>query len=219
MKKIIFILLAFSILSFQSVKSEDFYIEGQVNYSKIDDIETSTYSDTIDGDVIVGKLTNDYDYDTGYGYEIGIKNVSDSNFRIGYSYGQSKIKLKTLTVSGTINGDAGSESYTPAQLSAVGLNFDNDIKSYSINVYYDLETNRSFTPYVGAGLGEADIQNATDKELLTSVYLGGRHSVNEQMYVGVKGIYSMIDGPTDQLGLSYKDITQTTVSLIVGYNF
>lgn len=219
MKKIIFILLAFSILSFQGVKSEGFYIEGQANYSKIDDIETSTYSDTIDGDVIVGKLTNDYDYDTGYGYEIGIKNVSDSNFRIGYSYGQSKIKLKTLTVSGTVNGTAGSESYTPAQLSAVGLNFDNDIKTYSINVYYDLETNGSFTPYVGAGLGEADIQNATDKELLTSVYLGGRHSVNEQMYVGVKGVYSMIDGPTDQLGLSYKDITQTTVSLIVGYNF
>jgi len=68
-------------------------------------------------------------------------------------------------------------------------------------------------------LGQVDIQNAKDKELSKSLYLGGRHSVNDQMYVGVKGAYTMIDGPSDSLGISYEDITQKTVSLIVGYNF
>ena len=120
---------------------------------------------------------------------------------------------------GTVDGVAGSLSITPADWSTVGVSFDNDVKSYSLNAYYDFKTNRTFTPYVGVGLGQADIENANDKEVSQSLYLGGRHSVNDQMYVGLKGAYTMIDGPTDKLGLSYDDITHKSVSLIVGYNF
>jgi len=39
------------------------------------------------------------------------------------------------------------------------------------------------------------------------------------MYLGIKGAYTMIDGPSDKLGLTYDDITQKSLSLIVGYNF
>jgi len=220
MKKLLILLFTFSLLGFQSVKSEEFYIEGQVNYHQVDDVDTSSYSDTINGEVIVGKLTNEYDTDIGLGFEVGAKNVSNSNLRIGLSYSETKIELTKLTVSGTVDGVAGSASYTPAQVSdAVGASFDNDIKSYSLNAYYDLETNGTFTPYVGVGLGQVDIENANDKELSKSLYLGGRHSVNDQMYVGLKGAYTMIDGPSDKLGLTYKDITQKSLSLIVGYNF
>ena len=219
MKKLVILLFTFSLLGLQTVKSEEFYIEGQVNYSQVDDVDTSSYSDTINSQVIVGKLTNEYDSDIGLGFEVGAKNVSNSNLRIGLSYSETKIELTKLTVSGTVDGVAGSASYTPAQVSAVGVSFDNDVKSYSLNAYYDLETNGTFTPYVGVGLGQVDIENANDKELSKSLYLGGRHSVNDQMYVGLKGAYTMIDGPTDKLGLSYKDITQKSLSLIVGYNF
>ena len=219
MKKLLILLFTFSLLGFQSVKSEEFYIEGQVNYHQVDDVDTSSYSDTINGQVIVGKLTNEYDTDIGLGFEVGAKNVSNSNLRIGLSYSETKIELTKLTVSGTVDGVAGSASYTPAQVSAVGVSFDNDVKSYSLNAYYDLETNGTFTPYVGVGLGQVDIENANDKELSKSLYLGGRHSVNDQMYVGLKGAYTMIDGPTDKLGLTYDDITQKSLSLIVGYNF
>ena len=219
MKKLVILLFTFSLLSLQSVKSQEFYIEGQVNINQVDDVDTTTITDTVAGSDIVGKLTNEYDSDIGLGFEVGAKNVSNSNLRIGLSYSKTKIELKKTTASGTVDGAAGSLSITPSDWSAVGVSFDNDVKSYSLNVYYDLETNGTFTPYVGVGLGQVDIQNANDKELSKSLYLGGRHSVNDQMYVGVKGTYTMIDGPTDKLGLSYEDITQKSVSLIVGYNF
>ena len=64
-----------------------------------------------------------------------------------------------------------------------------------------------------------DIENANDKELSKSLYLGGRQSINDNMYLGIKGSYSMIDGPTDKLNISYDDITIKSLSLIVGYNF
>ena len=220
MKKLVILLFTFSLLGFQSVKSEEFYIEGQVNYNQVDDVDTKTYSGTAGGLTFSNlKASNEYDSDIGLGFEVGAKNVSNSNLRIGLSYSETKIELTKLTVSGTVDGVAGSASYTPAQVSAVGVSFDNDVKSYSLNAYYDLETNGTFTPYVGVGLGQVDIQNANDKELSKSLYLGGRHSVNDQMYVGLKGAYTMIDGPTDKLGLTYDDITQKSLSLIVGYNF
>ena len=219
MKKLVILLFTFSLLGLQTVKSEEFYIEGQVNYSQVDDVDTSSYSDTINSQVIVGKLTNEYDSDIGLGFEVGVKNVSNNNLRIGLSYSETKIELTKLTVSGTVDGVAGSASYTPAQVSAVGVSFDNDVKSYSLNAYYDFETNGTFTPYVGVGLGQVDIENANDKELSKSLYLGGRHSIDDKMYVGIKGAYTMIDGPSDKLGLTYDDITQKSLSLIVGYNF
>ena len=219
MKKLVILLFTFSLLSFQSVKSEEFYIEGHLNYyNQVDDVDTTTITDTVAGSDIVGKLTNEYDSDIGLGFEVVVTN-DGSNIRFGLSYSETKIELTKLTVSGTVDGVAGSASYTPAQVSAVGVSFDNDVKSYSLNAYYDFKTNRTFTPYVGVGLGQADIENANDKEVSKSLYLGGRHSVNDQMYVGLKGAYTMIDGPTDKLGLSYDDITHKSVSLIVGYNF
>ena len=220
MKKLVILLFTFSLLGLQTVNSEEFYIEGQVNYNQVDDVDTKTYSGTAGGLTFSNlKASNKYDSDIGLGFEVGAKNVSNSNLRIGLSYSETKIELTKLTVSGTVDGVAGSLSITPADWSAVGVSFDNDVKSYSLNAYYDLETNGTFTPYVGVGLGQVDIQNANDKELSKSLYLGGRHSVNDQMYVGLKGAYTMIDGPTDKLGLSYDDITQKSLSLIVGYNF
>src|SRR6056300_414502 len=223
MKKIILTILAFSILSFQSVKSEEFYIEGKVNYTQFDDVNTKTYSGSAGGLTFSNlKGSLDYDSDIGLGFEVGAKNVSDSNLRIGLSYSESKIELKKASGTGTVTDGSTTVNFvsvTKAELASIGLNFDNDVKSYSLNAYYDLETNGTFTPYVGVGLGQVDIENANDKELSKSLYLGGRHSVNDQMYVGVKGAYTMIDGPSDSLGISYEDITQKTVSLIVGYNF
>ena len=220
MKKLVILLFTFSLLSFQSVKSEEFYIEGQVNYNQVDDVDTKTYSGTAGGLTFSNlKSSNEYDSDIGLGFEVGVTN-DGSNIRFGLSYSESKIELKKTTMSlGTVDGVAGSLSITPADWSTVGVSFDNDVKSYSLNAYYDFKTNRTFTPYVGVGLGQADIENANDKEVSKSLYLGGRHSVNDQMYVGLKGAYTMIDGPTDKLGLSYDDITHKSVSLIVGYNF
>ena len=224
MKKLILILSIFSLLGLQSVNSEEFYIEGQVNYNQVDDVDTKTFSGTVGGLTFSDlKASNEYDSDIGLGFEVGAKNVSNSNLRIGLSYNESKIEFKKTTGSGTVTDGTTTVDFaisaTKAELASIGLSFDNDVKSYSLNAYYDLETNGTFTPYVGVGLGQVDIENANDKELSKSLYLGGRHSIDDKMYVGIKGAYTMIDGPSDKIGLTYDDITQKSLSVIVGYNF
>jgi opacity protein-like surface antigen len=196
------------------------YIEGQVIFTEVDDVDTNTYTDTVAGSAVVGKLTNKYDTDTGYGFEVGAIGLFDNqNLRLGISYGKTKIKLKSTTASGTIDGVAGSLSITPAEWAAVGVNFDNDIKAYSLNGYYDFAKTDKLTPFIGLGVGQVDIQNAKDKEFSTSLYLGARYSVNDNVYLGGKVNYTMINGPEDKLGIQYDDITQYGLTLSVGYLF
>ena len=199
------------------------YVEGQVNYTQIDDVENS-------GNTGLGGYTlnnyrgnNKYESDTNLGFEFGAKDISDTNVRVALSYSKTKIKLKSISGSGTISDGTNTLDLninaTRAGVESVGFTFDNDVKAYSLNAYYDFETNSNFIPYLGFGLGQVDIENANDKEISKSLYVGGKRLVNDQMYVGLKGAYTMIDGPSDKIGLTYEDITLKTLSLIVGYNF
>ena len=88
-----------------------------------------------------------------------------------------------------------------------------------MNFYYDFNSNNGIVPFVGAGIGQVDIQNAKDKEMSKSIYIGGRYSINQNTYMGAKGTYTIIDGPQDKLGLSYDDITTKSLSLLIGYQF
>lgn len=223
MKKILIFLFTFSLLCLQSVKSQDFYIEGHINYNQVDDVDVDNVG-TFDGLTFSSMDASlDYDSDIGLGLEVGTVNVSDSNLRIGLSYSETKIELKKASGTGTVTDGSTTVDFavsaTKAELDEVGLSFENDVEFYSLNAYYDLDTNRSFTPYLGVGLGQADIENANDKELSKSLYLGGRQSINDNMYLGIKGSYTIIDGPSDKLNISYDDITVKSLSLIVGYNF
>jgi len=223
MKKLIILLFTFSLLGFQTVNSEEFYIEGQVNYSQVDDVDVDNVG-TFEGLTFSNMDASlDYDYDIGLGFEVGAVNVLDSKLRIGLSYSETKIELKKASGTGTVTDGTTTVDFavsaTKAELDEVGLSFENDVESYSLNAYYDLETNGTFTPYVGVGLGQVDIENANDKELSKSLYLGGRQSINDKIYAGIKGAYTIIDGPTDKLNISYDDITIKNLYLIVGYNF
>ena len=223
MKKILIFLFTFSLLCLQTVKSQDFYIEGHINYNQVDDVDVDNVG-TFDGLTFSSMDASlDYDSDIGLGLEVGTVNVSDSNLRIGLSYSETKIELKKASGTGTVTDGSTTVDFavsaTKAELDEVGLSFENDVEFYSLNAYYDLDTNRSFTPYLGVGLGQADIENANDKELSKSLYLGGRQSINDNMYLGIKGSYTIIDGPSDKLNISYDDITVKSLSLIVGYNF
>ena len=223
MKKLLILLFTFSLLGLQSVKSQDFYIEGHVNYNQVDDVDVDNVG-SFEGLTFSNMNASlDYDSDIGLGFEVGAINVSDSNLRIGLSYSETKIELKKASGTGTVTDGTSTVDFavsaTKAELDEIGLSFENDVKSYSLNAYYDLETNGTFTPYVGVGLGQVDIENANDKELSKSLYLGGRHSIDDNMYLGIKGAYTMIDGPSDKLSISYDDITIKSLSLIVGYIF
>ena len=151
MKKLVILLFTFSLLGLQTVKSEEFYIEGQVNYNQVDDVDTKTYSGTAGGLTFSNlKASNEYDSDIGLGIEVGAKNVSNSNLQIGLSYSETQIALEKTTLSGSVTDGTttltGPASYSREDGASVGVTFDNDVKSYSLNAYYDLETNGTFTP-------------------------------------------------------------------------
>ena len=210
--------------SFAQNKSpfEGLYIEGQVNYTQVQDIDLKNFTGTISNgrtfENLKGKLG--YDSDIGYGVEVGVSEFLNKNFRLGLSYGANKIELKKATeVSGLSNGDPLPSSATTKAVRDLGLNFDSNVKIYSLNAYYDFNNFNSFVPFVGVGLGQADILNAKDKELSKSLYLGARYLVDKNIYIGGKGTYSMIDGPEDKNGMKYDDISLYAVTLSVGYQF
>jgi opacity protein-like surface antigen len=224
MKKITTIVLLLVTTSFNSYAQVKGYVEGQINYTQVQDLDTKNTTVTSGGVTITnlkGKL--EYDSDIGYGIEVGVREFLNKNVRLGLSYQENKIELKKATGSGTsvFGGNTADFALSPTlkQIRDAGLNFDNDVKTYSLNAYYDFDNVNGLIPFVGAGLGQADIQNAKDKELSKSLYLGARYFVDKNMYVGGKGTYTMIDGPEDKLGIKYDDITSYAVTLSVGYQF
>jgi opacity protein-like surface antigen len=222
MKKITTIVLLLVTTSFNSYAQVKGYIEGQVNYTQVKDIDLKTFSGTIKGDRAFTNLKGllEYDSDIGYGVEFGVSEFLNKNFRLGLSYGVNKIELKKATgVSGLSNGDPLPSSATPQDVRGLGLNFDSNVKIYSLNAYYDFNNINGFIPFIGAGLGQTDILNAKDKELSKSLYLGAKYFMDKNIYVGGKGTYTMIDGPEDKSGMKYDDITLYAFTLSVGYQF
>ena len=208
--------------SFAQNKSpfEGLYIEGQVNYTQVQDIDLENFTGTRNGrffENLKGKLG--YDSDIGYGVEVGVSEFLNKNFRLGLSYLENKIELKKTTEISNTDGETLPSSATPQEIRSLGFNFDSNVKIYSLNAYYDFNNFNSFVPFVGVGLGQADILNGKDKELSKSLYLGARYLVDKNIYVGGKGTYSMIDGPEDKNGMKYDDISLYAVTLSVGYQF
>ena len=222
MKKITTIVLLLVTTSFNSYAQVKGYIEGQVNYTQVQDIDLKNFTGTISNgrtfENLKGKLG--YDSDIGYGVEFGVSEFLNKNFRLGLSYGVNKIELKKATgVSGLSIGDPLPSSATPQDVRDLGLNFDSNVKIYSLNAYYDFNNINGFIPFIGAGLGQTDILNAKDKELSKSLYLGAKYFMDKNIYVGGKGTYTMIDGPEDKNGMKYDDITLYAFTLSVGYQF
>lgn len=226
MKKVISSLFVciFIFASTISFAEQKYYIEGQINYTQVDDVDTNTYSGSSGGYTFSNfKGTIDYDSDIGYGVEFGASGIlNNDNLRIGISYVENKIEYDNGIGSGTVTDGTTTVDFavsaSRSDLDSIGLNLDNDVKVYSLNAYYDFNV-FAFKPFLGVGLGQADIKNAKDKELAKTFYVGSRFSINEQAYVGLKGTYSMIDGPEDRLGVKYDDITAYGVTLSIGYQF
>ena len=164
----------------------------------------------------------EYDADTTLGFEFGVK--LNDKVRIGFSYVDASLDFEGATISGsatdgvtTINA---SGRVTPADASALGLTFSNDAEIMMIKAYYDFNTfSNGLTPFVSFGIGQADIDNATDDETIMSLTAGARYSINEKAYVGAKVSYMEIDGPDDALGIQYEDIELTSFEIVVGTSF
>jgi opacity protein-like surface antigen len=212
-----------ALLTTNPVIAKEFYIEGSIGHYDVDDVDTTRASGTESGITFTnfgGSL--EYDADTTLGFEIGVK--FNEKVRIGFSYVDASLDFEGANVTGsatdgttTINVNA---RVTPANASALGLTFSNDAELMMIKAYYDFNTfSNGLTPFVGIGIGQADIDNATDDETIIALTAGARYNLNDKAYVGAKVSYMEIDGPDDGLGIQYEDIELTSFEVVVGISF
>ena len=212
-----------ALLATNQVIAKEFYIEGSIGHYDIDDVDTTRASGTASGITFTnlgGAL--EYDADTTLGFEFGVK--FNDKVRIGFSYVDASLDFEGANISGSAtdgtNTISGSARVTPADASALGLTFSNDAEIMMIKAYYDFNTfSNGLTPFVGFGIGQADIDNALDDETIMSLTAGARYSINEKAYVGAKVSFMEIDGPDDGLGIQYEDIELTSFEIVVGTSF
>ena len=93
------------------------------------------------------------------------------------------------------------------------------MRIFSINGYYDFDFGSAFTPYLGVGIGLADIENAKDIEFALNLSVGVNYAITQRAYLGVKGEYHRISGPTDKMGFDYDTIQAFSGLVTVGYRF
>ena len=207
------------------------YLEGQLGYSFIQDVDTNQYSSSgsYGAYSISGSLNGSIAYDNAftYGVELGYDRLVNSPIRVGISHSRLKAKLSSATVNGSFSvsgpgvsiSDSGSLTYNRSALGGAAGAFDNDVSFTALNAYYDFNKGGAFTPFLGIGLGLADIENAKDTEWGYALHAGVQYALNQNVYLGLKGTYTSINGPTDKLGIPYQDVKVTTLLATVGYKF
>jgi len=220
-----FLVCFFSISGVSSlVVAQKMYVEGQFGLTMVDDVDSTVASGSL------GKwsasFTNVLEYDDvfEYGLEIGVQKILNSQFRAGISFSQFDLTFKKGTLGGAVSYDgtlvaSGELSYGRSDLDALGITFDNEVKLYSLNAYYDLQAGAQIFPYVGLGIGLTDIENAKDDELTFSFYMGANYQVTDKLYLGLRGGLRRVNGPTDNLEIQYDDITAWNVGVVIGIIF
>jgi len=200
------------------------YVEGQLTYINIDDVDSKSLSGSVSGITYTGaKVEHDYDNDLAFGFEIGAKDFGIKGIRLGLSYTRAKFDLDSSEVTGsitdgttTINAGLNIKS---SEFKSVGLDFDNSAKLYMANLYYDFDLNEKLKPFVGVGAGWADIENIDGNEFAASVSAGAKYYFDKQVYLGGKASYTNVNSPKDDLGLKYDDIELYSATVMLGYEF
>ena len=100
-----------------------------------------------DSDIDDGIDTGEFTYDTGFGFVGALGSSLQNGGRVEAELGYRKNDLDELKVDGLGKADV-----------------DGDITSLSLmgNAYYDISTEGSFSPYIGAGLGFANLEGDLD---------------------------------------------------------
>lgn len=224
-KKIFYISLFYGILISNGFSIEP-YVEGQFGVGIVEDVDGSTIIGDATGFNVSINLTDlEYDNSLAFGGEFGFKNIiPNSNIRMALGITAFEAEFEKGNGSAALNfgGTAlitASGSFTAAEAAALGLTLTNDVRLFGLNTYLDLSTNSVFVPYIGIGLGFADIENAKDNEFAASFMLGGKYMITDNSYIGAKGSYYNIFGPTDKAGIEYDDINAWTFSMTLGIEF
>jgi len=140
-----------------------------------------------DSDLDDGVDTGEFTFDTGFGFVGALGSSIQNGGRIEAELGYRKNDFDEIKIDGFGKGD-----------------IDGDITSLSLmgNAYYDFSTEGSFTPYIGAGLGfaniEADIDNIDSEDDTVFAYqfiLGGSFVSSETLSVDLQYRYFATDDP------------------------
>ena len=199
------------------------YIEGQISRVFIDDVDANTTTQ-VGGFNAAVDLTGEYEDATALGAEIGIAGIGGSGLRMGLGYTTFDAELEAIDVSAAISfGGVAlatvADRVTADQLRNAGADIGEKVKAYSINAYYDVDMSTAIRPYIGLGVGLADIENMEDKEVMLSGYVGANYSFTENFYAGLRASIHHIEGPEDEAGILYDDIRTYALGLVVGVKF
>ncbi len=218
------ILLLLALISSSALAAElKPYLEGQLGFASLDDVDTKL-NGAIGGGTATASAKIKYDHSVSGGFEIGANNVGIENLRIGVSYNRMKFDMDKVTGSITTTGVTGFENGTlsgdiTSTVRSAGISLDNSVNLYMANAYYDIKNASAFTPFVGLGMGMANVQNAKDNEFAWSASVGGKYNIDKNMYLGLKGSYTSVNGITDKIGLEYKDMDAYSAHALLGYQF
>ena len=216
--------VAFSVLVFAfatgTAAASGFYIEGQLGTVAVKDVSTPTFSGSESGYTLSNfKADLSYDSDTFVGLELGYNVTPD--VRLSLNYSSFSLNWNAVTGSGTIS-DGTSTVALSGTLKRGTLDddslLDNKVKLFMANVYYDLPLRGAITPFVGLGLGQANISNAGNETAL-SFSIGANYDIGEKSYLGIKYTKYTVNGPTDELGFQYNDIKANAVNISYGFRF
>jgi opacity protein-like surface antigen len=221
MRKILILLALISSSAFAADLKP--YIEGQLGWSNLNDVDTKATNLPI-SDAVTASATAKIKYDNSVsgGFEIGANHVGIENLRIGVSFNRMKFDMEKVTGSLALSTSSASLETTGDITEAVrslGVDLDNSVKLYMANAYYDIKNASAFTPFIGFGVGMADVQNAKDNEFAWSASVGGKYNIDKNMYLGLKGSYTSVNGITDKIGLEYKDMDAYSAHALLGYQF
>jgi len=212
-------------LSFFSQAENRFYIQGQTNTVMPGDVDSKTFSGTLD-DVAISNLKASFDFDnsTTVGIEIGFKNIYDTNFRAGLQYIAPEFEFNKLDVSATatIDGTNYNATYSRSDAANDGLNLDIDAKMLFLNVYYDFSGYwDTFVPFLGMGAGIADYKGVDAREPAVAGMVGFKKYIDDdkQLYFGHKSTYTRSSGPELNGGLKFEDVEFYTATFQFGYEF
>jgi len=102
----------------------------------------------------------------------------------------------------------------------------NDLKKnidlFMLNAYYDFKNSTPFTPYIGAGIGLANIKDTKAVQFAYSAIIGAKYNINQNFYFGAKATYTVVNAPTSDIygvDIKLEDINFLRADVVIGYEF
>jgi opacity protein-like surface antigen len=144
--------------------------------------------------------------------------------RLGLSAKKFKAKFNAMELNGSLTDGTttvtGPVTAKRSEFGSIANSLDNKVQVYYLTGYYDFPTDNKLTPYVGVGVGLADIQNAKDKEFALGLSAGANYDVTEKIYLGMRLDYSRIAaGVTDKIGITYEAMQSVSALATIGFRF